>query len=767
MKDKSKTKAEPERELGKMRQRLAELEVLESERKRGEEVLRETNVALAKAMPGISRLDPEGRYEYVNEAYARMIGYTMGEMIGMDWSPTLHPDDRKNATTAYQRMLSEGQGEFEARAVRKDGSMFHKQVLMVKRVDSDGNFIGHHCFMRNITERKQVEEALRQSEERFNLAISGASDGLWDRDILTGEEWWSPRFYELLGYEESEIEVTCTKFQELLHPEDEFEALEAVRAHLEDRIGYDVGIRLLTKSGEYRWFRSRGQALWDEAGKPVRMAGSIQDITKRKRAEEALRDSEARYRALYDDNPSMYFTVHPEGTVLSVNQFGAEQLGYTVDDLVGQSVLQVIYDEDRKAVVQQLAACVRNPAQVAHWEFRKVGKDGRILWVKETVRAVQGADGNTVVLIVCEDVTERRQAEEALEWLRRQNELILTSAGQGIYGLDRKGKTTFVNPAAARMIGWEIEELVGRPMHALLHHSKQDRTPYPAEQCPIYAAFKDGAVRQVDNEVFWRKDGTSFPVEYTSTPIRDERGELVGAVVTFKDITERKKADQQIIDYQGRLRALTLEVALAEERERRRIATGLHDDIGQILATAKLKLGELQQSEPSGEGSRLLQEIRDLIDKTIRDSRSLTFELSSPILYTLGLEAALRHLGKQLERRDGIRCHFETDNQPKPLGNEASVVLYRTVRELVHNVEKHAHARQVKMAVARFGDQIHISVEDDGVGFDASRIGQSVMWTGRFGLFSICEQLKQMGGRLEGESVPGQGTRIVVVAPLQ
>ncbi|MFQ5539579.1 MAG: PAS domain-containing protein, partial [Candidatus Binatia bacterium] len=127
-------------------------------RKRGEEVLREMNVALAKAMPGISRLDPEGRYEYVNEAYARMIGYTMGEMIGKDWAPTVHHDDRKNAVTAYQRMISEGQGEFEARAVRKDGSVFHKQVLMVRRGDSDGNFIGHHCFMRDITERKRAEE---------------------------------------------------------------------------------------------------------------------------------------------------------------------------------------------------------------------------------------------------------------------------------------------------------------------------------------------------------------------------------------------------------------------------------------------------------------------------------------------------------------------------------------------------------------------------------------------------------------------------------
>lgn len=144
------------------------------------------------------------------------------------------------------------------------------------------------------------------------------------------------------------------------------------------------------------------------------------------------------------------------------------------------------------------------------------------------------------------DATERMRAEEALEQLRRQNELILHAAGEGIYGLDVHGDTTFVNPAAARMIGWKAQELIGKPQHDILHHSKSDGTPYPKEECPIYAAFRDGAVHHVTDEVFWRKDGTSFPVEYISTPIRDERGKLVGAVVTFKDITERKRAEQAL-----------------------------------------------------------------------------------------------------------------------------------------------------------------------------------------------------------------------------
>ncbi len=140
---------------------------------------------------------------------------------------------------------------------------------------------------------------------------------------------------------------------------------------------------------------------------------------------------------------------------------------------------------------------------------------------------------------------KRSATEDELALIKRQNELVLEAAGEGLYGLDCDGNTTFVNPAAARMLGWDADALIGQPMHALHHHTRVDGSVFPKEQCPIYAAFKDGAVHHVDDEVFWRKDGSSFPVEYTSTPIH-ENNKLAGAVVVFKDITERKQAEQAL-----------------------------------------------------------------------------------------------------------------------------------------------------------------------------------------------------------------------------
>ena len=165
-----------------------------------------------------------------------------------------------------------------------------------------------------------------------------------------------------------------------------------------------------------------------------------------------------------------------------------------------------------------------------------------------------------------------RQTDIELANLRRQHQLILNSVGEGIYGLDLQGNVTFVNPAAASLIGWKSFDLIGKSMHAILHHSKSDGSFYPREECHIYAAFKEGTVRRVDNEVFWRKDGTSFPVEYISTPMHNEKGELVGSVVTFRDITQRK-LNESILqlaneELEQRVTERTLELSTANEKLR-------------------------------------------------------------------------------------------------------------------------------------------------------------------------------------------------------
>ena len=264
-----------------------------------------------------------------------------------------------------------------------------------------------------------------------------------------------------MGRDGTFLELLPSKYSEPVIPPDLF-----IGRRLDDvfpRAAADLGAAALERAletgevqsyeqeleveGEIRHFDVRVAAIDENEWLAI-----VREVTERKRAEQALRDSEERFRLMYEDNPSMYFTVDAEGSVLSVNRFGAEQLGYTAEELVGRSVLDVFYEPDRDEVREQLARCLAEPAQVADWEFRKVRKDGSLMWVKEVARAVPGPAGNPIILIVCEDISERKRTEEAAEEAREELEsrVEVQMAGGNVYGLTFRELTVLNLVAAGR-----------------------------------------------------------------------------------------------------------------------------------------------------------------------------------------------------------------------------------------------------------------------------------------------------------------------------
>ena len=241
---------------------------------------------------------------------------------------------------------------------------------------------------------------------------------------------------------------------------------------------------------------------------------------------------------------------------------------------------------------------------------------------------------------------------------------------------------------------------------------------------------------------------------------------LVANARLQQEIAAQKLTEHRLVEQQAQLRALASEVTVAQERERRRIALGLHDEIGQVLALAKLKIGALRESQTAGRNLGLLEEVGDLLDHAARATRSATFEMSSPILHELGLKAALQTLVNEFEKRDGIRIHFKADHDMTALVDRTRIVVYRAVRELFFNIEKHAQARNAAVSIRKDGEYLQIFVEDDGVGTDNTCIGHGFGPSGGFGLFSIREQIKGIGGRLEIVSSLGVGTQVVVAVPL-
>lgn len=246
---------------------------------------------------------------------------------------------------------------------------------------------------------------------------------------------------------------------------------------------------------------------------------------------------------------------------------------------------------------------------------------------------------------------------------------------------------------------------------------------------------------------------------------RDEIGDL--GVALNEMIDERKQAEEKLLVYQEKLRSLSSELFLAEERERRRIAAGLHDRIGQNLVYSKIKLDSIQKTLLASSQLGVIDEICALIEQMISETRSLTFELSPPVLYELGLEPAIEWLTEQNQARHGLNTEFHDDGQHKPLDVTVGVFLFHATRELLFNIVKHSRARSSKVAIHKEGDNIRVQIEDDGIGFEISGSNSEEFRNRGFGLFSIRERLSSIGGRIEIKTGPGQGTRIVLLAPLQ
>jgi len=314
-----------------------------------------------------------------------------------------------------------------------------------------------------------------------------------------------------------------------------------------------------------------------------------------------------------------------------------------------------------------------------------------------------------------------------------------------------------LNPAWETTTGCGMSELMNMPYVDLMYPG--DRVTVMAE---LEGLLNGASVRAFEARLRCR-DGTYRWTQWNAVSLRGEQ--LIYAV--GRDITDRKQTEEKLLAYQEQLRLLAAKLLMTEERERRRIATEIHDQIGQTLAACKLKLGGLRKSfaaDPVAEA--LVDEIRTLVEQTIRETRSLTFELSPPVLYELGLEEALQWLAEKNQQQHGFLVCCEDDGQHKPLADEVRVLLFRVGRELFINIAKHARARNVRLAVRRAGHEIQIEVEDDGVGFNIAEITPRADGTTGFGLFSIRDRLKYIGGRLEVNSAPGCGTRVLVAAPL-
>ncbi len=290
-----------------------------------------------------------------------------------------------------------------------------------------------------------------------------------------------------------------------------------------------------------------------------------------------------------------------------------------------------------------------------------------------------------------------------------------------------------------------------------LFHGRDEQSP----ACLSCAVFDTG--RPAYTEIEEKHLGRHLQI--AAFPLPGSKGDVELVLHTFADVTERREAERALAENEKRLRFLATQLSLAEERERRKIATELHDSVSQSLAMCRLHAGQLRK-KTDGEIRQDVDHLMGMLDQLISEARSLTRELFSPALYDLGLASAIASLGDRFLERFGIRFNFRQDDQPRPLKLDVRIELFKSVRELLKNVSKHSRAGEVSVSLERVGDTVAVTVEDDGIGFEVAEVVSRIELTSGFGLFSIRERMTALGGAMEIDARPGDGTRVELVLPV-
>ncbi|RXQ97427.1 PAS domain S-box protein [Ancylomarina salipaludis] len=536
-----------------------------TERRLAEEQLnlsREQYRSLFENSPlGIYRSTPDGEIINANKALLTMLEYeSLSELQNRNLETEGYSEESTISRKQFVEMI-ERDGYvrgLEESWTTKTGRIIpiRENAQIVKGINGKVFFEG---TVEDISERKKAEFEIQNITNRLKLATSAANIGIWDLDVVNNTLFWDDSMYKLYGISAETFSGAYEAWEAGLHPDDLLRGREEIQMALKGEKEFDTEFRVLWPDKSVHYIKANGFVTRDVLGEPIRIIGTNMDITERKLAEKQIRLSQEQYSIAVEGSNDGIWDWNTISNEVYYSPRWKNMLGYNDEELENtfSTWESLLHPEDYTQVLSVIQAYFDNEIPEYNVEFRMKHKDGSYRWILARGKALRNKDGKPYRMAGSHtDITSRKMAEEEINRLNEHNQLILNSIGEGIYGLDLEGRMTFVNPAAAAMIGKPVEELIGKQGHADHHHTRQDGSQYPREDCLIYNVFRTGVASHVDNEVFWRANNTSFPVEYTCTPIKKDSGNLIGAVVVFKDITERKQVEKELKESEKRLRTI-------------------------------------------------------------------------------------------------------------------------------------------------------------------------------------------------------------------
>jgi PAS domain S-box-containing protein len=737
-----------------------------SERKRSEAALRESEArfrAVADTAPVlIWAASVTGARTFFNRPWLDFTGRPVEQELGDGWTAGVHPDDYDSCVHLYRSAFAAREPfQMEYRLLRADGE--YRWILDhgVSRTAPGGDFVGYIGSAIDITERRRLETALRESEARARAFFELTAVGATYVDVAGRLLSVNDAYCRLTGYSRSEL--LWRRTSELTHPDDRAATHERRRRLVAGERGpYRVEKRYVRKDGQVIWVQLDLSAVRDARGEVVHVVSLVQDITQRKLAEEALRASEERYRGVVEGQTELVCRYRPDTTLTFVNEAYCRYFGKTRDELIGTSFLTLIPEAAREKARRHVASLISAPRVVAD-EHQVMQPDGSIGWQRWVDHVIFDAEGRVWEFqAVGQDITERKEAEAAASAAQALLQSTIDALNAHVAILDERGFIIAVNEswrrfAAANGLG-DPNHGVGRDYLAI---------------CEVgvgLAPTEASAIGQGIREVLGRKRD-EFRAEYPCHTASEKRwfqmrvtcfadGGLDRLVIAHENVTEIKRAEEA-------LQHLTARLLQSQDEERRRLARELHDGTAQNLFAMTLNIGRLQSLEvvADDKARHLIRESLGLGEQCLQDIRTLSYLLHPPLLDGAGLASALRWYVDGFVKRSGIAVDLTVPANGERMPADTERALFRIVQECLTNILRHSGSRTASIELAVAPGEARLRVRDQGTGMSADGGFTTDPEAFGVGIPGMRERLRQLGGRLEIAS-GADGTAVCATVPL-
>jgi PAS domain S-box-containing protein len=691
-----------------------------------------------------------------NKRTLEALGYERHEMIGRPISEfDVHAEQRRvDRTRLVQR---DGYIIFDTEWLAKDGS--HIPAEIKASITTLGGRPVALGTSRDLTAERSSNTKLRETTLRFQQLVENIDQGFYLYEIDTGEILYSsPAWERISGVPAAEVLADPMRGIEIAHPDDLPELRKQLAAAAAGKTSDVFEYRIIRPDGIVRWIATKNFLVPGRLDTGDRVAGIITDITDTKRAIDELRESEVRFRQLAENIPEAFYLYdHNSASMLYASPHYETLVGVTDIEMLENPMawFRNVIPEDRERMAEASNAAAGG-ATFDEIEFRVRLANDRIRWIHIRSFEIPMPEGNKRTAGVATDVTETKLAHEALLNANRDLAHAHRIAGIGSGEIHLDTGEVILSERALELFGLQPGTTVFKRQYLDLVYA-EDRKKLLKDIDAVATGEHPGAVSFETR--MCRPDGTVWWAAITCERVAAATGASTSIRGTFQDVTERKRLEEL-------LRSLATVTALAEEHERHRLAAALHDGAVQNLGLCRIRLGQLRaEMTPYTELSSQIDGIVDLVDATIRDTRNLLSEISPPVLTELGLVPAIEWLADEVEARSDIALEIDTSGVSAELSDDLEVLMFQTMRELLANVEKHSGADSAAIKLTTVNGLLTLRVSDDGHGIPAEAQTTGPTEQGGYGLFSIRERLRLLGGHIDIKSSE-QGTVIAIELPL-